>query len=216
MSKRCKRCKAAKCEGLISLIRLTPLAPLMPLAGLGGGRLFEGFEGGVPAEGGAFDAGGEGVDSGEGGEVAQLFGGLSAGDDVFEIVEEGLGFGGGFAFDLGRHEGRGGLRDGAAGTFEADGVNAVGGVEVEIDGAVVAAARVVTGGDAVGGRGLAAVAGAFVVVEDDRLVEIGEIGHWEGMTNDQCPMTNEAQTRRMVLRERRRTKGGRAAEFVTY
>ncbi len=144
---------------------------------LGGRRLLHRLDGGVPAEGGALDAGGEGVDAGEGGQVADLFGGLSAGDDLFEVVEERLGFGGGLAFDLRGHERGAGLRDGAAGTFESDGVHATVVGEVEVNGAIVTTARVVARGHAVGGRRFAAVAGALVVVENDRLVEIGKIGH---------------------------------------
>jgi hypothetical protein len=45
-----------------------------------------------------------------------------------------------------------------------------------VDAALVAAGRVVAVGDAVGGGQLAAVPGAAVVVEDDLLVELGEIG----------------------------------------
>jgi hypothetical protein len=142
-----------------------------------GGRLLEGFEGGVPAEGGALDTSGKSMDAGKGGEVADLFGRLSAGDDLLEFVEERLGFGGGLALDLCGHERRAGLGNRAAGAFEPDRIDAVIGIEVQENRAVVAAARVVAGGHAVGGRRLAAIARALVVVEDDRLVEISEIGH---------------------------------------
>jgi len=132
----------------------------------------------VPAEGGALDAGREGMDAGEGGEVADLFGGLAAGDDLLEFVEEGLGLGGGLALDLRGHERGAGLGNRASGAFETNRIHAVVGVEVQVNRAIVAATRVVAGGHAVGGRRLAAIAGALVVVEDDRLVEISEIGHW--------------------------------------
>lgn len=152
--------------------------------GGGGERVaFEGVERGVPAEGGAFDAGGERVDAGESSEVADVFGGLAGGDDVVEIVVEFLGFGGGFAFELGGHERGAGLGNGTAGAVEGQVGDAVA-VELEIDAAFVAAGRVVAVGDAVGGGQFAAVAGAAVVVEDDLLVEFGEIGgHAGGRVN---------------------------------
>jgi len=56
-------------------------------------------------------------------------------------------------------------------------------VELEVDAALVAARRVVPVRDAVGGGQLAAVPGAAVVVEDDLLVEFGEIGGHGGGWN---------------------------------
>ena len=131
----------------------------------------------MPAEGGALDAGGEGMDAGESGEVADLFRRLAGGDDLLELVEERLGFGGGLAFDLRGHERGGGLGNGAAGAFETDRINAAVVGEVQGNGAIIAATGVFARGHAVGGRRFAAIAGALVVVEDDRLIEIGDIGH---------------------------------------
>ena len=129
----------------------------------------------MPAEGGAFDAGGEGVDASEGGKVVDLVGCLAGCDDLLERVEESLGFGGGFAFHLGGHERGAGLGNCAAGAFKTDLGDAVV-IESQVNGAVVAAGRVVAAGHVVGDGQLAAVARTLVVVENDRLVEIGEIG----------------------------------------
>ena len=156
--------------------------------GLGGGGdrvAFEGVEGGVPAEGGALDSGRKRVDAGESGEVADVFGGLAGGDDVVELVVEFLDFGGGLAFDLRGHERSAGLGDGAAGAVEGDFRDPVvgggqAGDEAEVDAAFVAAGRVVAMGDTVGGGQLTAIPGAAVVVEDNLLVEFGEIGGHAG------------------------------------
>ena len=61
-------------------------------------------------------------------------------------------------------------------------------VDLQVDAALIAAGRVVTVRDAIGRRQLPPVARALVVVEDDLLVELGEIGgHLEG---GQCRMPN--------------------------
>ena len=152
---------------------------LVSLSGGGNRVALQGVEGGVPAEGGAFDAGGEGVDAGEGADVADLLRGVAGGDDVVELFVEDLGLGGGLALELRGHERRAGLRDGATGAVEGDLADAVA-VEPEVDGALVAAGGIVAVGHAVGGRQLAAIPGAAVVVEDDLLVKVGEIRHGPG------------------------------------
>lgn len=153
----------------------------MRLGGDRDGVAFEGVKRGVPAEGGALDARGEGVDPGKGGDVADVIGRLAGGDDVMEFLEEFFGFARGLPFEPGGHERGAGLRDGAAGAVERNfrdgvGVTRRGGNETEVNAAFVAAGGIVAVGNAVGGGQFAAITGAAVVVENDLLVEFREVG----------------------------------------
>ena len=67
------------------------------------------------------------------------------------------------------------MGDGAAGAIEGDFGDAIA-VHAQVHAALVAARRVVAVGDAVGRGQLPAVARTAVVVEDDLLIELGEIG----------------------------------------
>ena len=115
------------------------------------------------------------MDAGERGEVADFRGRFTSGDDVVELVVKLLGFGGGLALELRRHQRGAGLRDGATGAIERDFCDAVA-IEAQMHAAFVTAGRVVTVSDAVGRGEFATVAGASVVVEDDLLIKFGEIG----------------------------------------
>lgn len=77
-------------------------------------------EGGVPAEGRAFDAGRESMDAGERAQVADFLGLASARDDVTKILIQFLRFVGGFAFELGCHERSARLRNGTTRTIESN------------------------------------------------------------------------------------------------
>ena len=115
------------------------------------------------------------MDTGERGEVADFGGRFAGGDDVVEFVVKFLGLAPGLTLELRRHERGAGLRDGATGTIETDLCDTVA-IEAQMHAAFVAAGRVVAVSDAVGVWQLPAVPGAAVVVEDDLLVEFGEIG----------------------------------------
>lgn len=132
----------------------------------------------MPAERSAFDPRRVGVHAGKGGQLVEIVGGLTALHDVVKFLEGLNSLGRSFAFQLSRHERSGGLGDGAAGALEADLGDALA-VHPQVDGALVAAGRIVAGSDARGGRQFAAIPGATIVVEDDGLVEIGEIAHWD-------------------------------------
>ena len=82
-------------------------------------------QGGVPAEGRAFDAGGESMHAGESAQVADFLWFASAGDDVAEILVQLLGLDGGFAFELSRHERSAGLRNRTTRAVECDLRNAI-------------------------------------------------------------------------------------------
>src|SRR6185295_13413388 len=86
------------------------------------------------------------------------------------------GLGCGLALQVERHERGAGLRDGATGTLEGNVADAVT-LDPEIDCALVAAAGIVTVCNTVGRGQLAAVSWATVVVQNDGLVEVGEVLH---------------------------------------
>ena len=151
----------------------------------GGGGLgvaFDGVDGGVPAEGGALDAGGKLVHAGEGGEIGHLVVlHVAGGDEFMDRAGDGLGFRDGLALEVERHERGGSLRDRTAAALETDISNAVA-FERGVHRDLVAAQRVVAGADAIGGGQDLVVPRAAVVVENDGLVEFGEVLHsreWE-------------------------------------
>lgn len=141
----------------------------MRFGGGGGVFAFQGVECGVPTKGGAFDSGRESVDAGECGDVADFLGLLARCHDFVKFIKEGLGFGGGFSFELGSHQRGTGLRDGTTGTVEGDFADLVP-VEVEIDAALIAAGGIVSMGYPAGRGQLAAIARPAIVVEDDLLI----------------------------------------------
>ena len=135
----------------------------------------ERFDGGVPAEGGALDPGGEGMDAGEGCDVADLLGFLAGGHDLVEILIEFCRLRRTPALEQRGHQRGAGLRDGAAGAVEGNVPDPVA-VHPEVNAALVAARRIVAVCHAVGCRQPAPVPRALVMVEDDLLVEFAEIG----------------------------------------
>ena len=141
------------------------------------GPALSGVEGRVPPEGGTFDSGGKRVHAGERREIAHLLRRFAGRHDLVEVLKHRLDLRRGLALDLRGHQRSAGLRDGATGAVERDVRDAVA-VEPQINAALVAAGRIVPMGHAIGRRQLPAIARAFVVVEDDLLVEFGEIaGH---------------------------------------
>jgi hypothetical protein len=98
------------------------------------------------------------------------------GDQLVEALEERLGLGLGLALDhLGHQRGRG-HRDGAAAALEG-GVLDDAVLQREVDGDLVAAERVVAARLAVRVLGRAEVPRLAVMVEDDLLVEVAQLGH---------------------------------------
>ena len=121
------------------------------------------------------------MDARESRELVELLRRVAGLHDVSEALKRLLSFGGCLALELGCHERCRSLRNRTARALEGDSADALT-IELQVNGAVVSASRVVARGHAVGGGQLAAIAGALVVIEDDRLVEIAEIAH-EGTEN---------------------------------
>ena len=154
----------------------------------------DGVEGGMPAEGRALDAGGEGMDAGERAQVADFLGFASARDDVTKILIQSLRLGGGFAFELSRHERRARLRNGTTRTIEGDLGNLIA-FKPQVHASLFAARRIIAMGNPVGSGQLASIARTFIVIEDNLLIELGEIG---GHGSEE-PMSNSRG--RMATRE---------------
>src|SRR5271170_458373 len=104
----------------------------------------------MPREGGALDAGREGMDARERGQVADLLRLLARRDDLVELPVELLGLGGRLSLELGGHERRARLGYGAPRPLEGDLGNPVA-VQAKENVALVPARGVVPVGRAVGG-----------------------------------------------------------------
>ena len=87
-----------------------------------------------------------------------------------------FGFGQRLIFDEGGQDGGGGLADGATLSVKGDGLDFVVGIQVQSEEYFVAAEGVEAAGGDVGVGNFAMVSGVAVVVEDDLLVEVVEVG----------------------------------------
>src|SRR5690606_266682 len=133
----------------------------------------------MPGERRALDTGRKRVHARECGHLRKLLGFATGGHDVLELVEQRARLGDRPTTNLRGHQRRARLRARAACTFKARLLDPVAD-NSKVDGAGVATRAVVAAGNAIRLRQLATVPWTFVVVENDRLVEVGEIGHGTG------------------------------------
>jgi len=137
----------------------------------------QGVERGMPAQRRTFDSGRESVHPGKRANVTDLFRFLAGRHNGAELLEKLLGFRRGFAFELSRHQRRAGLGNRAAGAVEGDLADAVA-VEPEIHAALITAGGIVAMRDAIGGRQFPAIPRPAIVIQNNLLVEVGEVrGH---------------------------------------
>jgi len=136
----------------------------------------ERIERGMPTQSGALDARRKCVDSSKGREVADLFGCLSAGDDLVELLEKVLRNSRGLPLDLSRHQRRTSLGNGTAGSIKGDILDEIS-LEAEIHAALIPTGGIVAMCHAIGRRQFAAIPRTSVMVKYDLLIEICQIGH---------------------------------------
>ena len=128
----------------------------------------------VPRQDRAFHARRELVHAGKRGQLANIAGQIPGRDHVVDFVEQAFHFGHRLALEaLGQDRG-GRLRDGAAGALKADLLHHVT-VHLRVEGVVVAADGIGALRGAVGVGQHAEVPRTLAVVEDELLVEVGEI-----------------------------------------
>src|SRR6266852_4397718 len=134
---------------------------------------------GVPRQARAFDPAREFTHAGEDRELAELRGvraGSAGRQHVMEALEELLGLVEGLPLKARGHHRSRGPGDGAARTLEAD-ITDHAVLNVQVDSDLIAAERVVARGRPVGPLELLEIAGLPVMVEDDLLVELAQLGH---------------------------------------
>ena len=156
----------------------------------------------VPSKGCALDPHRKLGDAGKNGQLAQFspvpVRRRLARHQLVELVENSFRFHGGLTLHALRHQGRRGLGYGASRTLEADVANRVA-LQVQVNGKMVTAERVISLRPVVRRRQLAIVARRFVVLQDDFLVELAQIGHQANTSRTFWMPSTKASTSSLVL-----------------